>query len=272
MLRDRRLNLNLIPTTPQNMAGALSNEVWISRSQVTLRSAEDANRWLEILSQNPKGPSTICGLHVSGVESFSSLLAWPKLENLRHLQFRGIDFRESHEPLTPFFDAYNSSIDQLVLEELRFQEAEELLVLISRFKNLTSLVIHDVEWGDEDFLDDGKESDTGSESDDKTHKHTRQPGDCCSVADAGLYPVNCTFFDLPTLESLSLRRCSSVVARHLTRMPSKLRLSRLEISWEDEHLLSLGGMIEACAPSLSELSISGVFHTGGCEVLGCSSF
>ena len=254
------------------MAGAFSNEVGISRSQVTLRSAEDARRWLEILSENPEGPSTICGLHVSGVESFSSLLAWPKLKNLHHLQFRGIDFRESHEPLTPFLDAYGTSIDQLVLEELRFQEVEELLVLISRFKNLTSLVIHDVEWGDEEFLDDEKGSGTGSESDDETHKHTTQPGDCCSVADSGPHPVNRTFLDLPTLKNLSLRGCSSVVARHLTRMPSKLHLSRLEISWEDEHLRSLGGMIEACAPSLSELSISGVFNTGRRYVLCYSSF
>jgi hypothetical protein len=253
------------------MAGALSSEIWVSRSQVTLRSVEDASRWLEILSENPEGPSTVCGLHVFGVEPFSSLLAWPKLENLHHLQFRGIDFRESHETLTPFFDAYGSSIDQLALEELRFQEVEELLVLISRFKNLASLVIHDVEWGNEEFLDDGEESGTESESDDETHEHTTRPGGCCSVADAESHPVNRAYLDLPALKNLSLRGCSSVVARHLTRMPSKLRLSRLEISWEEEHLLSLGGMIEACAPSLSELSISGVFHTGRRNVLGRSS-
>ena len=272
MLHDRRPNLNPVPTTAQNMTGALSSEVGVSGSQVTLRSVEDASPWLAILSENPEGPGTICGLHVTGVESFSSLLAWPKLENLHHLQFRGIDFRESHESLIPFFDAYGSSIDQLELEGLRFQEVEELLVLISRFKNLTSLVIHDVEWGDEEFLDDETESDTDSESNDKTYKRTTQPGDCCSVAGVGSHPVNSAYLDLPTLKNLSLRGCSSAVAGHLIRMPSKLRLSRLEISWEDEHLLSLGGIIEACAPSLSALSISGVFHTGRRDVPACSPF
>ena len=250
------------------MAGAPGNEVRVSRSQVTLRSAEDASRWLEILSENPEGPDTVYGLHVSGVESLSSLLAWPKLENLRHLELRGIDFRESQEPLTPFFDVYGLSIDELVLEGLRFQEVDELLVLISPFKNLTSLVIHDVEWGNEEFLDDdGAESSSESESEDETHKHTMQPGDCCSIANAGSHPVGDTDIDLPTLKHLSLRGCCSGVARHLMRVSSGLGLSRLEISWEDEHLLPLGEMIEACAPSLSELSISGVFHTGRCYEL-----
>ena len=250
------------------MPGALSNEVGVSRSQVTLRSVEDASRWLEILSENPEGPNTVYGLHVSGVESFSSLLTWPKLENLHHLELRGIDFRELHEPLTPFFDAYGSSIDELVLEGSRFQEVDELLVLLSPFKNLTSLVIHDVEWGSEEFLDDDRaESDSETESEDETHKHTMQPGDCCSVANAGSYPTGDADIDLPTLKHLSLRGCCSAVARHLIKMPSKLGLSRLEISWEDEHLLPLGEMIEACAPSLSELSISGVFHTGRCYEL-----
>lgn len=244
------------------MTGALSNGVAVSRSQITLRSVEDANRWLEILSANPEGPNTVCGLHVSGVEPFSSLLTWPKLENLHHLELRSIDFRESHKH-TPFFEAYGSSIDELVLEGLRFQEMEELFALVASFKNLTSLVIHDVEWRDEELLDDSEEeSGSESESEDETHKHTMQPGDCCSIANAGPYSSDDADIDLSTLKHLSLRGCSSAVARHLTRTPSKLRLSRLEISWEDEHLLPLGEMIEACAQSLSELSISGVFHTG----------
>lgn len=52
-------------------------------------------------------------------------------------------------------------------------------------------------------------------------------------------------------------------------MPSKLGLSLFGISWEDEHLIPLSEMIEACAPSLSELSISGVRHTGRCYELKC---
>lgn len=235
----------------------------VSRSQVTLRSVEDASRWLEILSENPEGPNTVFGLHVSGVKSFPSLLTWPKLENLRHLELWSIDFRGSHGSLTPFFDNYGPSIDQLVLEGLRFQEVDGLLALVSPFKNLTSLVIHNVEWGNEEFLDDdGAESSSESESEDETHKDTMQPGDCCSVANAGSHTVDDTDIDLPALKHLSLRGCCSAVARHLMKMPSKLGLSRLEISWEDEHLLPLGEMIEASAPSLSELSISGVFHTG----------
>jgi len=235
----------------------------VSRSQVTLRSVEDASRWLEILSENPESPNTVFGLHVSGVESFSSLLTWPKLENLRHLELWGVDFRGSHGSITPFFDNYGPSIDELVLEGLRFQEMDELLVLVSPFRNLTSLVIHNVEWGNEEFLDDdGAESSSGSEDEDETYKDTMQPGDCCSVVNAGSHPVGDTDIDLPTLKHLSLRGCCSAVARHLMKMPSKLGLSRLEVSWEDEHLLPLGEIIEACAPSLSELSISGVFHTG----------
>lgn len=244
------------------MTGTLSDGVGVSRSQVTLRSAEDASRWLEILSENPEGPNTVYGLHVSGVESFSSLLTWPKLENLHHLELRSIDFRESHKPLTPFFDAYGSSIDELVLDGLRFQEVDELLALITPFKNLTALVIHNVEWGNEDLDDDGEESGSESESEDETHKHAIQPGDCCSVANAGSHPASHTDIDLSTLKHLSLHGCCSAVATYLVKIPSKLGLSRLEISWEDEHLLPLGEMIEACALSLSELSISGVFHTG----------
>ena len=247
------------------MTGALSGEVGASRSQVSLRSMEDANRWLEILSESPEGPSTVYGLHVFGAESFPSLSTWPKLKNLHHLELRGIDFRDLHEPLTTF-DVYSSSVDELVLEGLRFQEADELFTLIAPFKDLTSLVIHDVEWGDEEFLDDdGAES--GSEpsrSEDKTHKRAMRPGDCCSIASAGStpHPVDDADIELPTLMHLSLRGCSSTIAKRLARVPPNFNLSRLEISWEDEHLLPLNKMIEACAPSLLELSISGVFHTG----------
>jgi len=250
------------------MTAALSNEVGVSRSQISLRSVEDANRWLEILSESPEGPSTVCGLHVSGAESFPSLLTWPELKNLHYLELRGIDFRDPHEPLAPFLDAYSSSINELALEGLRFQEVDELFALIAAFKNLTSLVIHDVEWGDMDLLDDDDEVESGPESmpKDETHEHNRRPGDCCSIANAGLTPcpVADTGIDLPTLKHLSLRGCSSTISKRLARMPSNLHLSRLEISWEDEHLLPLSEMIEACAPSLLELSISGVFHTGGC--------
>ncbi|KAF9647174.1 hypothetical protein BDM02DRAFT_3117413 [Thelephora ganbajun] len=244
------------------MTGVLRNQVGASRSQITLRSAEDASRWLGILSENPEGPGIVHGLHVSGVESFPSLLTWPKLESLHHLGLRGIDFRDPHEPLTPFLNAYSSSVDELVLEGLRFREAEELFALIIPFKNLNSLVIHDVEWGNGELLDDDEAgSGSESESEDETHKHTMQPGDCCSIAIAGLHLVDDVGVDLPTLKHLSLRGCSSTITRCFARMPSKLCLSRLEISWEDEHLLPLGEMIEACAPSLSELSISGVSHT-----------
>jgi hypothetical protein len=242
----------------QTTTAVLGNEVGGPRSHISLRSVEDSTRWFEILSQNPEGSNTVFGLHISGVDSFPSLLTWPRLENLRHLELRGIDFRDSRQPLTTFFDAYISSIDGLVLEGLRFQEAEELFALITPFENLVSLIIHDVEWGKDEHLDED-ETESGSESDseDETHKHTTRPGDCCSIASAGSpHSVDGSSINLP--------KCSSTIARHLTRMPSKLHLSRLEISWEDEHLLSLGEMIEACAPSLSELSISGVFQTGMC--------
>lgn len=245
------------------MAGVSTDEVVVPRSEISLRSVEDSTRWFKILSQNAEGPSTVFGLHVTGVESFPLLLAWPKLQNLHHLELRGIDFRHSRESLIPFFDAQSSSIDELVLEELRFREVDELFALINPFKNLVSLTIHDVEWGKDGLLNEGEaESDSESESEDETHKHTMQPGDCCTIANAGSYPLGANGLDLPMLKHLSLRRCSSTITRHFTRMPSKLRLSRLEISWEDEHLLPLGEMIESCAPSLSELSISGVFHTG----------
>jgi len=247
------------------MAGAFGNEVGVSRSQVSLRSAEDANRWLEILSESPEGPSTVCGLHVSGAESFLSLSTWPKLKNLHHLELRGIDFRDLREPLTTFFDAYGSSIDGLVLEGLRLQEADELFTFIAPFKNLISLVIHDVELGDRELLDDDEaESGPESGSEDETHERTMRPGNCCSIADAGLtsHPADDGDMYLPTLKHLSLRGCSSTIAKRLARVPPNLNLSRLEISWEDEHLLPLNEIIEACAPSLLELSISGVFHTG----------
>jgi len=148
------------------------------------------------------------------------------------------------------------------LESLRFREVDELFALVATFKNLISLIIHDVEWGNDELPDDdGAESDSSSESEDETHKYTMQPGDCCAIANVELHPVDDRGIDLPKLQHLSLRGCSSTVASHLTRMPSKLRLSRLEIAWEDEHLLPLSEMIGTCAPSLSELSISGVFHT-----------
>ena len=248
------------------MAAVLGNEVGTYRSEISLRSMEDSIRWFEILSQNPEGPNTVFGLHVSGVESFPSLLNWPKLRNLHHLELRGIDFRGSHESLTPFFDAYTSAINELVLEGLRFREADEFFALIASFKNLVSLEIHSVEWGmDELLCDDDSESD----SEDETHKYTVQPGDCCSIVNAGsrITGTDGKCIDLPLLKHLSLRGCSSTIARHLTRMPSKLHLSRLEISWEDEHLLPLGEMVEACGQSLSELSISGVFNTGKCSML-----
>jgi hypothetical protein len=249
------------------MNAVLGNEIGIPRSQISIRSMEDSTRWLEILSQNPEGSNTVFGLHISGVDSFPSLLTWPKLRNLRHLELRGIDFRRSHQPLTPFFDAYVSSIDELVLEGLRFREADELFALMSPFKNLVSLMIHEVEWGDDGFLDDNDQAEfgSGSDSEDETYKHTMRPGDCCSIANAGPpHSMNDSGIDLPKLERLSLHGCSSTIARQLTRMPSKLHLSRLEISWEDEHLFPLGEMIETCASTLSELSISGVFHTGTC--------
>lgn len=246
------------------MTAVLGNEVRTHRSEISLRSVEDSIRWFEILSQNPEGPNTVSGLHVSGVESFPSLLNWPKLRNLHHLELRGIDFRGSHESLSPFFDAYSSAINELVLEELRFRGADEFFALIAPFKNLISLIIRDVEWGMDDLFRDG---DSEPDSEDETHKHTIQPGDCCSIANAGPHLTDGKSIDLPLLKHLSLRGCSSTIARHLTRMPSKLRLSRLEISWEDEHLLPLGEMVEACAQSLSELSISGVFNTGKCPML-----
>jgi hypothetical protein len=250
-------------STIQNMTGALNNEVVLPGSQISLRSVEDSSRWSEILSQSPEGSNTVFGLHVTGFESFPTLLNWPRLKNLRHLELRGIDFRDSHESLTPFFGAHDISIDELVLEGLRFQEADELFALVATFKNLVSLIIHDVEWGEDELPDDdGAEYDSLSESEDETHKHTMHPGDCCAIANLGSHPVDDRGIDLPKLQHLSLRGSSSTVARHLTRMPSKLRLSRLEIAWEDEHLLPLSEMIGACAPSLSELSISGVFHTG----------
>jgi hypothetical protein len=246
------------------MTGVSSNEVRTHRSQITLRSAQDASRWLGILSENPEGPNTVHSLHISEAESFSSLLAWPKLENLHHLELRDIDFRDPHEPLTPFFKTYSSSVDELALEGLRFHGVDELFALIAPFKNLTSLAIHDAQWGNGELLDTGDETESSSkfDSEDETHKHTMQPGSCCSLASAGLHPVEDNDIDLPYLKHLSLRGCSSTIAEHLTTMPSGLSLSRLEISWEDEHLLPLGKMIEACALSLSELSISGVFHTG----------
>lgn len=250
------------------MGAVLSNEVEVPRSQISIRSLEDSTRWFEILSQNPGGFNTVFGLHVSGVDSFPSLLAWPKLRNLRHLELRGIDFRCLRQPLTPFFDAHISSIDELALEDLRFREVEELFALVNPLKNLVWLTIHEVVWGNDGLLDDGgqAEFDSGSESEDEAHlNRTMRPGDCCSIASTGPPPpVNDGGIDLPRLEHLSLRGCSSAIARQLTRMPSKLKLSRLEISWEDEHLFPLGEMIEACASSLSELSISGVFHTGTC--------
>lgn len=247
------------------MTGALRNEVGAPQSQISLRSVEDASRWLEILSESPEGPSTVCGLHVSGVEPFPSLLTWPELQNLHHLELRGIDFRDPDKPLAPFFDTYSSSIDELVLEGLRFQEPGDLFGLIAPFKNLGSLVVHDMEWGNEEFLDeDEEESGSESKSEDETHKHTMQPGDCCSIANTGLHHEDCGDIDLPTLKHLSLRGCPPAIAKQLTRMPSNLSLSRLEISWEDEHLLPLSEMIEACASSLIELSISGAFHTGKC--------
>lgn len=244
------------------MTAVLGDEVGVGpRSQISLRSVEDSTRWFEILSQDPEGSDTVFGLHVSGAGSFPSLLTWPKLKNLRHLELQGIDFRDSSQPITPF-NAYFSSIDELVLEGLRFEEVDGLFALISPFNNLVSLVIHDVEWGKDGLLDDD-EAEPGSE--DETHRNTMQPSDCCSITNSGsLHPVNDSGIDLPTLKHLSLRGCSSTIAKQLTQMPSKLHLSRLEISWEDEHLFPLSEMIEACAPSLSELSISGVFHTGTC--------
>ena len=246
------------------MAAVLGNEVGVPRSQISLRSVEDSTRWFEILSQNPEGYNTVHGLHVSGVDSFPSLLTWPKLENLRHLELRGIDFRDSHQHLARFFDSHNSSIDELVLEGVRFREVNELFALIASLKNLISLIIHDVEWGGGGLLGgDEAESGSESESEGETHKHTMRPGDCCSIVSAGSpHIVDGGDIDLPKLTRLSLCGCSPMVARRLTQMPSKLHLSRLEISWEDEHLLPLGEMIEACASSLTELSISGVFHTG----------
>jgi hypothetical protein len=246
------------------MAGVLSDVVGAPRSEISLRSVEDSTRWFEILSQNPEGPNTVFGLHLTGAEPFPLLLAWPKLQNLHHLELRGIDFRDSRESLMPFFDVHSSSIDELVLEGLRFREVDELFALIGSFKNLVSLTIHDAGWGKDGLLDEGgAEAGSDSDSEDETHKHTMQPGDCCAIANMlGSHPLDNKGFDLPMLKNLSLRGCSSTITRHFTRMPSKLRLSRLEISWEDEHLLPLGEMIESCAQSLSELSISGVFHTG----------
>ena len=255
--------LNAAPFQNMAAAAALANEVGVSRSQISLRSAEDSRRWSEILSQNSEGPDTVFGLHVSGVEPFPSLLTWPKLKNLHHLELRGIDFRDSRVSPIPFFDAYGSSIDGLALEGLRFQEMDELLALIMPFKNLVSLTVHDVEWGGDEELDDDEIwSSSESESEDETHKHTAQSGDCCAITNTGSHSMDDRDIDLPALKHLSLRGCSSTIARHFTRMPSGLRLVRLEISWEDEHLHPLGEMIEACAPSLSELSISGAFHTG----------
>lgn len=248
------------------MAAVLGNEVGVPRSQISLRSVQDSTRWFETLLQDPQGSNTVFGLHISGTDSFPSLLTWPKLKNLRHLELQGIDFRGSHQLITPFFDAYVSSIEELVLEGLRFQEADELFALITPFNNLVSLIIHDVRWGKGELLDDDSEAE--SDSEDETHKHTMQPGDCCSIANAGsLHLVNGSCIDLPMLKHLSLRGCSSTIASQLTRIPSNLHLSRLEISWEDEHLSPFGEIIEACAPFLSELSISGVFHTGTSFVL-----
>ena len=72
-------------------------------------------------------------------------MTWPRLENLRRLELQGIDFRESHEPLIPFFNAYGPPIGKLVSEGLQFQETDELLVLISPFEVFISLVIRDAE-------------------------------------------------------------------------------------------------------------------------------
>ena len=98
---------------------------------------EDESWWLGIHSENPEGPSAVFCLHGPGAESFSSLFTWPRFENL-HRELWGIDFREAHEPLTPFFDAYGPPIDELVSEELRLQEMDELLVSISPLENFVS--------------------------------------------------------------------------------------------------------------------------------------
>jgi len=68
--------------------------------------------------------------------------------------------------------------DELALDGLRSQETDELLVLVSPFKNLVSLVMYDAERGNEEFPhDDGVRSDSGSRSGNGTHKHTMLPGD-----------------------------------------------------------------------------------------------
>lgn len=249
----------------QSMPAVIRDGVEVPGSQISLRSVEDSARWSEILSQHPEGPNTVLGLHITGVEPFPSLLAWPKLENLRHIELQSIDFRASHEPLTPFFDAHGPSVEELVLERSRFQELDQLFALVAAFKNVISLTIHDVNWERGELLGGGGvEFGSGSESDsDETQEHPVQPGECCSLTSRGLPLAGDRSIDLPRLTHLSLRGCSSTIAEHLTRMPSRLRLSRLETAWEDEHLLPLSEMIESCAPFLSELSISGVFHTGG---------
>lgn len=136
-----------MPSTSQNVPGALGDEFGVSRLQVTLQSVEDSSRLLEILSENPKDPDTVYGLHVSGVGSFSSLLTWPKLENLHHLEPRDTDFREARESSPPS----------------------------------STLTVHlptNLYW---------------SYDSEEAHKHTMQPGDCCSIANAGLHPADDTY-------------------------------------------------------------------------------
>jgi hypothetical protein len=71
-----------------------------------------------------------------------------------------------------------------VLEGLRFQEVDELLALISPFKNLTSLVIHDVEWGNEEFLDDDE-----AESGQNPNPRMRPINTPCGLATVALSPT-----------------------------------------------------------------------------------
>jgi hypothetical protein len=218
-------------------------------SQVSVRSQNESDRWMDIFRSTEDGTDRVGTLEIAGTDPWhepnlasaswlsQSLSKWPKLTNLRQLELRDVDFRGFNHG-NAFAFARGGSVKELVLENTRFADLRHVFKFIGSFVSLVVLTLRRVKWVDH--------------SDNVSYEGVPEEVDTSNI--------RC---NLPALRKLNIRDTSSEtsLSRVICSMPSGLRLSSLDLDWSDDSA-GLNHLLETCGDSLIELGISGIYDAG----------
>lgn len=219
-----------------------------ARSQVSLRSQAESERWLRIFQESKDAADRVDALEIFGAEPWQQLdsawlgpafSAWPKLVNLCHLRLWNIDFRVLGS--AEFELLQGSRVEELVMEKTRFEELTNVFRLINSFQAVVALTMLSVKWGDD-------ASTVADTEDDHQEEFALQMNVYC---------------ELPALRRFHLRDSSSdtSVTSVLCSMQCGLRLSSLDLFWSDDST-GLNEILQTCGESLREFGVSGIYDAG----------